>query len=98
MPVLPKALKIDPILASLLHTMAFLELSDDETVDLDWAVEAMEHVAFYIQRLTDEQIEQTDEQLKRIAAYAKKKKMPKEFVDLAQDFLENCGVGDENSI
>src|SRR5262245_31529763 len=36
MPVLPRTLKVDPLLAALLHTMSFLEFSDDGTVDPDW--------------------------------------------------------------
>ena len=95
MPVLPKSLKIDPILASLLHMMAFLELSDDDTVDPDWAVEAMEHVAHYMQQLADDHIKQVQEQLDRVATHAKKKQMPREFIELAQDFLECCGVGED---
>jgi hypothetical protein len=96
MPVLPKNLKIDPLLAGLLHTMAFLELSDDDTVDPDWAVEAMEHVAYYFQRMDDRQVETIQEQLDRITAYAKKKKMPEGFTDLAENLLRYAGVGDDD--
>ncbi len=96
MPVLPKNLRIDPILAGLLHTMAFLELSDDDTVDPDWAVEAMEHVAYYFQQMDDEQAEQIQEQLDRIVVYAKKKRMPGEFIDLVQNLLRYAGVGEDD--
>lgn len=96
MPVLPESLKIDPLLLGLLHSIAFLELSDDDTVDPDWAVEAMEHVGYYLLRLTPKQVEQTQKQLDRIAAHAKKKKMPKEFIELVQIFLTGCGVWDED--
>ena len=90
MPVLPESLAIHPILAGFLHMLAFLELSDDETVDLDWTVEAMEHVYFYLQRLSDEQIAEFQEQLEKVVAHAKKKRMPKEFIELVQGLVNWC--------
>ena len=51
MPVIPAEVNVNPVLAGLLHCMAFLELSGEKAVDPDWAVEAMEHVAHYLQRL-----------------------------------------------
>lgn len=35
MPILPKSLKVDPVLAGLLHLAAFLELSGENTVAVD---------------------------------------------------------------
>lgn len=93
MPTLPHSLKLDPLLASLLHTVSFLEFSDDDTVDPDWAVEAMESVGYYLQKLTPRQIADVKSQLSRIVAYAKKKKMPEDFVEFLDAFLENAGVG-----
>jgi hypothetical protein len=93
MPVLPKSLKVDPVVAGFLHMMAFLELSGDDTVDPDWAVEAMEHVGYYLQQLPADQIAPLREQVNRVAEYARKKKWGKDAVKFFSEFLENFGIG-----
>jgi hypothetical protein len=93
MPVLPAELDIDPVLAALLHCMAFLELSEDDTVDPDWAVEAMEYVAGYLQRLPAGRIGAIGEQLAAVGAYGREHGAPSAFIDFVDHFLENCGVG-----
>ncbi len=92
MPELPASLKVDPILAALLHVAAFLELSGDESVDPDWAVEAMEHVGFYLQQLPAQQVQVVREQIKRVAAHAKKKKWGARAIKFFSQFLENFGI------
>lgn len=52
MPLLPPDLGVDPLVAALLHVTAFLELSGDDAVDPDWAVEALEHVGHYLETAT----------------------------------------------
>jgi len=96
MPTLPASLKLDPLLISLLHTMSFLEFSDDDAVDPDFAVEVMESVGAYLQRLSPEQVSGIQSQLTKIAAYARKKKLPDDFIDFIGDFLENAGVALED--
>lgn len=95
MPVLPKSLKVDPVVAGFLHMAAFLELSGDEAVDLDWSVEAMEHVGHYLQQLSPTQVAALREQTDRVAEYARKKKWGNEAVQFFSEFLENSGVGEE---
>lgn len=95
MPLLPASLRIDPVLASLLHVTAFLELSGDETVHPDWAVEAMEHVAHYFEQLPAERVAALREQVGRVAVHARKKKWGAEAVEFFAEFLENLGVGEE---
>ncbi len=94
MPSLPKTLKVDPLLAAVLHLMTFLEFSEDKTVDPDDAVEAMESVAFYFRQMTPAQIEKVASQLAKISDHAKKSKMSEEFVEYVDTFLENLGVGE----
>jgi hypothetical protein len=96
MPVLPKSLKVDPVVAAFLHLAAFLELSGDETVDPDWAVEAMEHVGHYLQQLSDEQVERLREQTGRVSKYGRKKKWGKEEISFFEEFLENFGIGEDD--
>ena len=38
---------------ALVETLIFLELSEDDTLDPDAAVKAMEAVAYYLQRISD---------------------------------------------
>jgi hypothetical protein len=95
MPTLPRTLKIDPLFASLLHLASFLELSDEDAVDPDWSVEAMESVGAYLQKMSPEQVEEIQSQLGRIVAHARKKKLNPDFIEFAAGFLENFGIGDE---
>jgi len=74
MPMLPASLRIDPILAGLLHVAAFLELSGDEMIDPDRAVEAMEHISHYLHQLPTEREQALREQVSRVADHARKKK------------------------
>ncbi len=93
MPPLPKSLKLDPMLAALLQTMSFLELSDDETVDPDYAIEAMESASGYLQRLSPPQLDIIHGQLVRVAAYARKKRFHNDFITFIGDFLTSAGIG-----
>ncbi len=92
MPVLPKPLKLDPILAALLHVGLFLEMSDDDTVDLDWAVEAMEHVGYYLQSIPIDDVTRIQDQLDRVAEHLRKKKQPDDAVEFVSEFLRHAGL------
>ena len=92
MPLIPADLRVDPVVAALLHCTAFLELSGDEDVDPDWAVEAMEHVATYLQRLPPERIGAVSDQLASVRAYAEQQGAPQEFLEFVDGFLANFGV------
>ncbi len=95
MPVLPKSLKVDPLFAGLLHTTSFLELSGDDTVDEDGAVEALEHVGLYFQSLPAAQLQSLQEQVQRVAEHARKKKWGEPAVEFFAEFFENFGIGGE---
>ncbi len=92
MPILPPELKVDPVLAGLLHCVAFLELSGDETVDPDWAIEAVEHVGAYLQRLTEEETDAIEKQLAAVSAYAHEHGAPDRFIEFIDDFLDGLGL------
>jgi hypothetical protein len=95
MPVLSASLKVDPLVAALLHVVAFLELSGDQAVDPDWAVEAMEHVAHYLRQLSAERVEALREQVERVADHARKEKWGTDAVEFFVKFLENFGIVEE---
>lgn len=92
MPVIPEALDVDPRTLALLHCMSFLELSGDDAVDPDWAVEAMEHVTHYLQRLAPEEIARLRTEMRAVAKYAASQQMLPSFVELAQRFTEYAGL------
>ena len=93
MPLIPEELHIDPLFAGLLHCMAFLELSGDNDVDPDWAIEAMEHVSVYLQRLPHERQLDIASQLDRLAGWATASGQPK-FASYSREFLLSVNVGD----
>jgi hypothetical protein len=95
MPVIPDHLRVDPCTLALLHCVSFLELSGDKTVDPDWAVEAMEHVAHYLQRLSPATTARLKTDLETIASYAESQQLAPPFVDLARRFTEYAGLDDE---
>jgi hypothetical protein len=92
MPLLPPQLEVDPVLAALLHCMAFLEVSGDDAVDPDWAVEAMEYVATYVQRLPREQLDAIEKQLARIGEYMRQLNETAPLVTFVDNFLVTCGA------
>ena len=96
LPVLPESLDVDPQFAALLHTAAFLELSGDEAVDPDWAVEALEYMAYYLLRLPTSEIERLNSQLTRVGEYARMNEWSEEVVEFIDTFFEACGVGDSD--
>ncbi len=95
MPPLPTSLRVDPIVSALLHVAAFLELSVDEAVDPDSAVEAMEHVGFYLGRLPARRIGAIREQLDRVAAHAQAEGWGEEAIEFFTEFMENFGLSGE---
>ena len=94
LPVLPESLEVDPQFAALLHIAAFLEISGDEAVDPDWAVEALEHMAYYLLRLPVSEIERLKRQLARVVEFARMNEWAEEAVEFIDTFFEACGVGD----
>jgi hypothetical protein len=95
MPDVPADLKLDPLLLAVLHADAFLQLSEDEAVDPDAALEASEHMGHYLGRLPAERIAAIKGDLARLAAYARKQKWPEDAVEFFADYWENA-VGDED--
>jgi hypothetical protein len=92
MPVIPVELHIDPKTLAVPHCILVFELSGDDTVDPDWAVEAMEHVAHYLQRLTSDEIAQMRSDMRTVASWAEAHQLPPHFVDLVRHFTEYSGL------
>lgn len=95
LPVVPPELGIDPLLIALLHAAAFLDLSDDDSVDPELAGDVLEHVGMYVQRLPAERVQDIERQLRTLSEHAEAQRWPEELVDFVASFLYNCGIGEE---
>lgn len=95
LPVIPEELGIDPVLLGLLHTAAFLDLADDDSVDPEFAGDVLEHVGLYIQRLGPERASEIEAQLEKLGKHAADSGWPPHLREFVSDFLYNCGIGDE---
>jgi hypothetical protein len=96
MPVVPEELGIDPLLLSLVHCAAFLDLAADDVVDPDAAGDVLENLEVYFKRLAPARLAEIDEQLERLSEWAESAGWPEELVDFVADFLYSCGVADED--
>lgn len=89
MPLVPESLGIDPYITAVLHSAAFLEISDDDAVDPDAAIEAMESVSAYLQRLPSDRQQALRAALARLSAYGR-------LFDFLDGFFETSGPGGED--
>jgi hypothetical protein len=96
MPELPESLAIDPVVAALLHVCSFLELSGDDAVNPDWAVEAMENVGHYLSKLPARKIRDLRNQIERASQFASQEDWPEDAADFLENFLENFGIEDDD--
>lgn len=96
LPAVPEELGIDPLLLALLRSASFLDLSADEAVNAELAGEVLEHVGMYIQRLSDERLDDIQQQLETLEAYAVEQGWVTEQIEFIRDFLYNCGLGDDD--
>ena len=95
LPDIPESLEVEPLLLAVLHADAFLQLSEDEAVDPDGAVEASEHMGYYLRRLPAKRTLAVKADLKKIASYGRKQGWPQDAVDFIADYWENA-VGDDD--
>jgi hypothetical protein len=96
LPHVPEDLGIDPLLLALLHTTAFLDFSDDDTVEPEAANEALESVEQYVQRLSEDRLSAIQVDLDKLEEHASNAGWPEDMVDFVRDFLYNCGIGDDD--
>jgi hypothetical protein len=94
LPEIPEELGVGPLFLAVLHAVVFLEGSDDEVIDPDAAVEALEYMATYLQRLGKDEIDRLREDVATLVAYAREQKWPKEQVRFFKEFLSSFGVGE----
>lgn len=91
-PLIPPELGVNPLLLAILHATVFLSGSDDEVVDPDAAVEALEYMAGYLQRLDGDMLRRIREDMVCLTTFAKQEKWPKQLVRALQNFLTDYGI------
>jgi hypothetical protein len=92
-PLIPAELGVHPLLLAVLHAVVFLSGSDDEVVQPDAALEALEYVAGYLQRLEGPALERVREDLACLVGYGRQEKWPRPLVQFLKTFLADQGVG-----
>ncbi len=80
-----------PLAEAVIYLMAFLEPADDDTIDPDGAVTAMEDAAADLLRLNREQREALATHAERLAARESDPRM----AEFLRGFSEGCGLLDE---
>ena len=91
-PLIPTELGVHPLLLAVLHAVVFLSGSDEEVVQPDAAVEALEYIASYVQRLEGPMLERVREDLVCLVGYARQEKWPRPLVQFLKTFLADFGV------
>lgn len=91
LPIVPPELELSPFLLALLHSAAFLDVSEEEVVQGPAACAVLDRIGLYLQRVDDDTLEQFADDLERLAEYAENEAWPKEAQDFLATFLEHCG-------
>jgi len=95
----PEELELSPFLLALLHSAAFLDVSEEDVVDGPAACAVLDRIGLYLQRVDDDTLEQFADDLERLAEHAENEKWPDEAQAFLASFLEHCGfvVDDEDA-
>ncbi len=96
LPIIPEELELDPLVAALLTTAAFLDLAEEDELRPDPARQVLERVGLYVQRLDDDDIDGLAAELERLGEYAKQAKWPDEACEFIDEFLSYCGFPPED--
>jgi hypothetical protein len=94
-PLIPQELGAHPLLLAVLHALVFLDGSAEAVVHPAAAVEALEYVAGYLQRLEGDDLRRVREDLDTLAGFAKQEGWPKQEVRFLREFLADYGIGAE---
>jgi hypothetical protein len=95
LPLVADDAEIDPILLALLHAAMFLDLSEEPAVESGAARSVLERIGLYVQRLSDDEVEELAVSLERLAARGERDGWPPAAVHFVSSFLENCGFAAE---
>jgi hypothetical protein len=95
LPQIPAELGVHPLLLAVLHAVIFLDGSDEDVLDPDAAVEALEYMAVYLQRMNGVELRRVQEDLHALTAFARQEKWPKQHIRFFKEFLSNFGIGEK---
>ncbi len=90
-----KAGPMNALAQTVIHALAFLELSDDETIDPDSAVEAMEMLAADLQECTAEEKAALKRAIDAEYKLEKARKAPTKVLTFYKNLMNNFGLADE---
>lgn len=93
-PLIPAELNVHPLLLAVLHAAVFLSGSEEALVNPEAAVEALEYLAGYLQRLSGPDLERVRADVECLAVYARQEKWPKQEILFLKKFLADFGVGE----
>jgi hypothetical protein len=94
-PLIPPELGVHPLLLAVLHAVVFLDGSEESVVHPDAAVEALEYLATYLQRLDGDELRRVREDLQCLTVYGREQQWPKQLVRFLKTFLPEFGVGND---
>src|SRR5262249_24092722 len=92
-PLVPRELGVDPLLLAVIHSVVFLEGSEDEMVHPEAAEEVMHYIATYLQRLDGARLQKVKEDLLTLTGFAKQERWPKQAIRFLKEFLVEFGIG-----
>jgi hypothetical protein len=91
-PLIPPELGVHPLLLGVLHAMVFLSGSENDVVNPEAALEAIDYVAGYLQRLSGPDLDGVRADLQCLVDHARQEKWPKRDIEFLRTFLADCGV------
>jgi hypothetical protein len=92
-PLIPEELGIHPLLLVAIHSIVFLDGSDEGVINDAAANEAANYIATYLQRLQGADLKRIREDMDCLLAFGKQEGWPKEEMQFLQEFLKEFGVG-----
>ena len=95
LPQIPEELGVHPLLLAVLHAVIFLDGSEEDVVHPDAALEALEFMAGYLQRLSEDELRRVREDIHALAVFARQEKWPKQHIRFFKEFLSNFGIGEK---
>jgi hypothetical protein len=94
-PAIPPELGVNPLLLAVIHSVVFINGSDETVVHPTAADEALDFILGYLQRLDGIALERVQEDMDCLVRFARGEKWDVGLVSVLTNFLRACGVGEE---
>ncbi len=97
LPEIPESIALPGTALALLHLAYFLDMAEEPVVQAEAAGRQLERVGYYLQRLSEDELDELDAGLTELSAHAAEAGWPEETQGWLAEFLEYCGFeGDED--